>query len=156
MPPEINGGQCPASFRWAILAVQVESQQKSSDKGPITPERVLRKINEARFFLKKMVDNSEHAEVHREAVGIVLELGAARKPGRPDFIFPSARFKSRSEGRFQGRFKPSRLGASPASSVYQQVYRDTWHSRDYPPEVIDTCRDSLNMLAGQVYKWIGP
>lgn len=176
----------------------------------IAPERVLKKIHEARFFFKKMEESSERAEefgfylsaflsalksveylaplanknrrtqirdeicqlrhnhpslnylletrdaeVHREGVGIVLELGVARKLTEPSFIFPSARFKSRFEGRFQGRFTQSRLGASQTSSVYRPVYRDAWYFRNYPHEVVQTCRDSLDALAEQVTNSLG-
>jgi hypothetical protein len=176
----------------------------------ITPERVLRKIHEARFFLKKMEELSEQAEefgfylsaflsalksveylaplanksrrtqirdeicqlrhdhpslnylletrdaeVHRQGVGIVLELGTARKLTAPSFIFPSARFKNRFEGRFQGRFTRSRLGASKTTSVYQPVYYNAWHFLDYSHEVVQTCRDSLDALANEVTKSLG-
>jgi hypothetical protein len=176
----------------------------------ITPQRVLKKIQEAGFFLKKMEQlnaqadeigfylsaflsalksveylaplanknrrtqirdeiyqlrhnhpslnyllETRDAEVHREGVEIVLELGAARKLTKPSFIFPSARFKSRFEGRFQGRFTPSRLGASQTSSIYQPVYRDAWYFRDYSHEVVQTCRDSLDALADRVAKSLG-
>ena len=109
----------------------------------------LRKTHPSLNYLLTVRD----AEVHREGVEIVMDLVTELRLTERSFNFPSARFK-RVEGR--ARFEPrvtsrfARFDVPLKSSIYSPRFSYTWVFRDNLRDVVQTCRESLNVLRQQV------